>query len=124
MFSPLRNISFVAALLVAFSGTIAHPAIPNSLPDNRPVPTASYDESGISFDNHGSRWSKRHDRVSLEKRARLAEESEEQRKRYWKVSSVWIGKLGLFFQSPILLSDHPSSVVQTMKRPRRQRSIV
>jgi hypothetical protein len=97
MFSPLRNISFVAALLVVFTGTIAHPAIPTTLANDGPVPTGSYDETGLSFVNHGSRWSKRHGRGSLEKRARLAEEVEEQQKRYWKVSSVWIGKFDQSF---------------------------
>lgn len=118
MITPLRTSSAIAALLLSCTTTVAFPAATTTLGS---VPTPSPIQANVFFDNQGSEWSKRHGKGFLERRARLAQEDAELDKRYWQVTSVWIGTLPLLHASGFLLTrsdvvadDTPKSTAHRM----------
>jgi hypothetical protein len=93
----LRHFSVLSAVLLACTGINALPAATTLAP----VPTPAHTQIDVSFANQGSRWSKRHGRGHLDKRARRAADLEELDKRYWEVTSVWIGTFSLLSGMPM-----------------------
>jgi hypothetical protein len=74
-----------SALLLFVSGTIAQPVSPSNT--SQVVVPARHQE-GL-FSNFGSSWNKRAIRRPSGKRSL---DDGEKEKRYWKVSSVWVGE--------------------------------